>query len=81
VTQKVQKGTWTFPKHILSISSPTKAILMSTHNIFKAKEMADVIGIMIDGNWFLQKTKDEFEFDDLEKLYLDYMEGRLAGEE
>lgn len=52
-----------------------KAILMSTHDIFRAKEIADVIGIMNDGKLVMKKTRSEIEHEDLEKLYVEYMAG------
>jgi len=72
------KAAFDFQNLLIKLKEEGKAILMSTHNIFKAKEMADVIGIMKNGELVMTKTKEEFEFDNLEKLYLDYMEGRLA---
>jgi hypothetical protein len=40
--------------------------------------MADVIGIMKDGNLAMTKTKEEIEQLDLNQIYLDYIEGRVA---
>jgi ABC-2 type transport system ATP-binding protein len=54
-----------------------KAILMSTHDIFRAKEIANTIGIMNNGKIVMQKTKEEIEHEDLEKLYVDYMAGYM----
>lgn len=51
-----------------------KAILMSTHDIFRAKEIADVVGIMKEGVLIMEKTKEDLQYEDLEKLYLKYME-------
>jgi ABC-2 type transport system ATP-binding protein len=50
-----------------------KAILMCTHDIFRAKELADKIGIMKHGRMVKQLTRKEFLEEDIEKLYLDYM--------
>ena len=54
-----------------------KAILMSTHDIFRAKEIADVVGIMNNGKLVMQKSRDEIKNDDLEKLYVEYMAGYM----
>ncbi|MDR2773638.1 MAG: ABC transporter ATP-binding protein [Tannerella sp.] len=54
-----------------------KAILMCTHDIFRAKEMADHVGIMKQGRMVRQLTRKEFLSEDLEKLYLDYMAGSI----
>lgn len=50
-----------------------KAILMCTHDIFRAKELADKVGIMKQGRMVKQLTRKEFLGEDLEKLYLEYM--------
>jgi ABC-2 type transport system ATP-binding protein len=52
-----------------------KAILMSTHDIFRAKEIADRVGIMKEGRKVMERTRDELAHEDLERLYLDYMRG------
>ncbi|MFZ0429113.1 MAG: ABC transporter ATP-binding protein [Acidobacteriota bacterium] len=59
------------------LSSAGKAILMSTHDVFRAKEMADVVGIMKEGRKVMERTREELGQDDLEKLYLDYMRGGM----
>jgi len=50
---------------------------MSTHDIFRAKEIADVIGIMNQGNLVLEKKAAELEGVNLEKLYLEFMAGYM----
>ena len=50
-----------------------RAILMSTHDIFRAKELADLVGIMKEGKKVLESTREDLEHQDLEQLYLDYM--------
>ncbi|NVO08816.1 MAG: ABC transporter ATP-binding protein [Bacteroidales bacterium] len=50
-----------------------KAILMCTHDIFRAKELANRVGIMKDGRLIIILNRDEFLKEDLEKLYLSYM--------
>jgi len=52
-----------------------KAILVSTHDIFRAKEIADTIGIMKNGRLVMQRNKEDLVSDDLEQLYLNYMAG------
>jgi ABC-2 type transport system ATP-binding protein len=54
------------------------AILMSTHDIFRAKEYADRVGIMQGGKLVLQRTRAELEQDDLEDLYLRYVEAEAV---
>jgi ABC-2 type transport system ATP-binding protein len=55
-----------------------RAILMSTHDIFRAKEYADRVGIMQGGRLVLQRTRAELEQDDLEELYLRYVEAEAV---
>ncbi len=56
-----------------------KTILMSTHDIFRAKEHADRIGIMKNGKLVMEKTRAELASENLEKLYIQYMEERGQG--
>ena len=71
------KAAKDFQDLVLRMKKEGKAVLMSTHNIFRAKELADQIGIMKDGELVLSRRRDEFEFENLENLYIDYMEGRI----
>jgi len=50
---------------------------MSTHDIFRAKEIADKIGIMKKGQLVTEKTRTDFENEDLEKLYMQFMAGYM----
>jgi len=54
-----------------------KAILMSTHDIFRAKEISDHVGIMNRGSLVMKKTKKELEGENLEKLYIQFMVGYM----
>ena len=55
-----------------------KAILMSTHDIFRAKTVADTVGIMKEGKIPLTKTKEELFQEDLNKLYIEYMQEKVS---
>ena len=50
-----------------------KAIFMSTHDIFRAKEIADRLGILAEENLVLELTREEIENEDLEALYIRYV--------
>ena len=52
-----------------------KATFMSTHDIFRARTLADRVGIMKAGRLIMERTREELANEDLEKLYLDYMYG------
>lgn len=51
-----------------------RAIFMSTHDIFRAKEEADRLGIMKDGRLVSVLTRAELAAANLEKLYIQYMD-------
>ncbi|HEX2188885.1 MAG TPA: ABC transporter ATP-binding protein [Longimicrobiaceae bacterium] len=51
-----------------------RTILMSTHDIFRARVHADRVGIMKEGRLVMVRTRAELEGEDLESLYLDYMQ-------
>jgi ABC-2 type transport system ATP-binding protein len=71
------KAGFEFLQLLLSLRAEGKAILMSTHDIFRAKEVADTIGIMNRGMLVMQREKDELAGESLESLYLHYMAGSL----
>lgn len=68
------KAAADFVSLLFKLRSEGKAILMSTHDVFRAKEVADRVGIMKGGMLITEKTKEDLQYEDLEKLYLKYME-------
>ena len=50
-----------------------KAILMATHDIFRAKDIGDRVGIMKEGRLVMERTRQELVYEDLVKIYIDYM--------
>jgi ABC-2 type transport system ATP-binding protein len=68
------KAAAEFVELLFRLRSEGKAILMSTHDVFRAKEIADVVGIMKEGHLIMERTKEELQYEDLEKLYLKYMQ-------
>ena len=60
---------------LASLKEEGKAILMSTHDIFRAKEVADVVGIMDQGRLVMERTREDLEQENLESLYLRHMAG------
>lgn len=64
-----------FSQLLSSLKQEGKAILMSTHDIFRAKEISSTIGIMKKGQLVMQRSSEELADADLEKLYLAYMTG------
>jgi ABC-2 type transport system ATP-binding protein len=59
---------------LVGLRNAGKAILMCTHDIFRAKAVADRVGIMKEGRLVMLRTRDEFLQDDLERIYLNYMQ-------
>jgi len=58
-----------------SLRAEGKAILMSTHDIFRAREIADVVAIMDQGKILMKRSAEELGSADLEQLYIQYMAG------
>ncbi|MBU8923431.1 MAG: ABC transporter ATP-binding protein [Bacteroidales bacterium] len=65
-----------FIELIKSLREEKKAVLMSTHDIFRAKEIADIVGIMSGGRLVMMRSREELENEDLHALYMQYMGGR-----
>jgi ABC-2 type transport system ATP-binding protein len=63
-----------FVHTLCSLRDESKAILMSTHDIFRAKVLADHIGIMKNGRKVAERTAAEIGREDLEALYLGLMQ-------
>ncbi len=63
-----------FTKILKGLREQGKSILMCTHDIFRAKEIADRVGIMKEGRLVMEKKRNEFEGLDLDKVYLEYMQ-------
>ena len=50
-----------------------KAILMTTHDIFRAKMIADRVGIMKQGRLVAMRERANFKHADLEEIYMQEM--------
>jgi len=64
-----------FVELLSALRTEGKAVLMSTHDIFRAREISDVVAIMHRGKLIMQQTAEELADQDLEQLYLNYMAG------
>jgi len=69
------KAGFEFMQLLHTLREEGKAILMSTHDIFRAKEIADTVGIMKQGQLVMQRTAEELAGESLEDLYMAYMAG------
>jgi ABC-2 type transport system ATP-binding protein len=54
-----------------------KAILMSTHDLFRAKQVVDRLGIMNKGVLMAELRREDLEHEDLESVYVSYMAGYM----
>ena len=52
-----------------------KTLFWATQDLFRAKELADSVGILKEGRQVLSYSREELVYQDLEQLYLDYMRG------
>lgn len=75
------KAAAEFLETLIGLRQRRKAILMSTHDIFRAKEVADRVAIMKEGRKVMERTRTELAYENLEHLYLDYMRGSIGSEE
>jgi ABC-2 type transport system ATP-binding protein len=55
-----------------------KAILITTHDIFRAKMIADRVGIMKQGRLVAVRKREDFKHADLEAIYMHEMEAAEA---
>ena len=53
------KAAADFVELLMKLRSEGKAILMSTHDVFRAKEIADVVRITKEGVLIMERTKEE----------------------
>ncbi len=73
------KGGAEFLELLRGLKAEGKAIFMSTHDIFRAKQIADRLGIMTNGNLATVLAREEIEQADLEQLYLQYVQSYEDG--
>ena len=69
------KAGFDFLRLLESLRDEGKAILMSTHDIFRAKEIADTIAIMSHGAIVLEEPARNLANQNLESLYIEFMAG------
>ena len=58
---------------LLELKAREKSIFISSHDIFRAKFIADRVGFMLQGKLVMMKTSEDLQGEDLNKLYLEYM--------
>ena len=67
------KSAAEFLQLLAELRQEDKAIWMTTHDIFRAKAIADRVGIMVEGRLVHIFTRAELEQEDLEKIYVEYV--------
>jgi len=67
-----------FLEILVQMRDQGKSVFMSTHDIFRAKLIADRVGFMRKGRMVMMKTAAELEGADLTDLYIQYMEEQPA---
>lgn len=72
------KGGMEFLNLLDVLRSEGKGILMTTHDIFRAKTISDRVGIMSSGSLVRVLEKDELEHENLEELYLKYISENMT---
>jgi len=63
---------------LVELAGEGKAILMSTHDIFRVHDVASTVGIMREGRLVMERTSEELKHVDLEQIYLDYFSAQPA---
>ena len=71
-------ASFEFSQLLKDLSARGVAILMATHDLFRAKEVASRVGLMREGRLIFELTGDELSKTDLEALYLEHMRGTVA---
>jgi ABC-2 type transport system ATP-binding protein len=65
---------------LLELREKGKSIFISSHDIFRAKYIADRVGFMQQGKMVMLKTKEDLRGEDLNKLYVEYMQEHTGTE-
>ncbi len=73
------KGGQEFVHLLKELRDEGRAILMTTHDIFRAKELASCLGIMVRGELAVTRTASELVNEDLEKLYIAHIKQSVGG--
>ncbi|MBD3240959.1 MAG: ATP-binding cassette domain-containing protein [Chitinivibrionales bacterium] len=73
------KGGQEFVSLLKELRDEGRAILMTTHDIFRAKDLASSLGIMANGELVVTRTSEELQTEDLENLYITHVERSVGG--
>lgn len=70
-----------FCKLLRELRQEGTAIFMSTHDIFRARNIADTVGILNGGELVMEKSIEELKDENLQDLYVTYMAGYMENKE
>lgn len=73
------RGGQEFVTLLKELRTEGRAILMTTHDIFRAKDLADNLGIMANGEIVVTRTAGELKTENLEELYVKHVEVSVGG--
>ncbi len=71
-------ASFEFSQLLRGLSEQGVAVLMATHDLFRAVDVGTRVGIMRHGKLVEMLTTDELKHPDLEKLYLKHMRGEIV---
>ena len=74
------KGGFEFLDIVSDLRSEGRAVFMSTHDIFRAKAIADRVGIMRSGRLVEILESEALKTADLQEIYLECMQDVVAGD-
>ena len=75
------KAGFEFCKLLRELREEGTAIFMSTHDIFRARDIADTVGILNGGELVMEKSIEELKDENLQELYVTYMAGYMDNKE
>ena len=70
-----------FLELLLELRDKGRSIFISSHDIFRAKYIADRVGFMMQGKLVMMKTSEELKGEDLNKIYVEYMQEHAGAAE
>ncbi|MEM7677185.1 MAG: AAA family ATPase, partial [Myxococcota bacterium] len=71
-------AAYEFSELLRSLSGRGVAVLMATHDLFRAKDVASRVGLMREGQIVVELGGDSLAQADLERLYLEHMRGKAS---
>ena len=71
-------ASYEFSALLRAMSEQGVAVLMATHDLFRAKEIGSRVGIMHSGQIVRELAGQDLQTADLEAIYLEHMQGALA---